>query len=115
MLSARRNQVKSPLLALPPEVRSRIFEYALGGQDILLRRSWTLRKTRHENFNNLLALLGVSRQRYAETAMIPFLQNTFRATCDSSLSSFTSEYSDTSIIRIESVQVEIGLDIRCYH
>jgi hypothetical protein len=79
--SVKRNQ-DSPLLCLPPEIRNRIWEYTLGGNDIRQvdyghRISVFLAKP-HEGLNTF-ALLRVCRQTYAETALLPFSVNTFAA------------------------------------
>jgi hypothetical protein len=77
--SVKRNQ-DSQLLSLPPEIRNRIWAYALGGHDFrqihCLRSRYVLRPRPRER-SNIFALLRVSRQIYAETALLPYNVNTF--------------------------------------
>ncbi|KAF2795811.1 hypothetical protein K505DRAFT_193235, partial [Melanomma pulvis-pyrius CBS 109.77] len=71
------NRKQSPLLHLPAEIRNQIFEYALGGQTWkigVLKGVGVTNKKKHA-----LNLLGVCRQIYAETAIIPFQASTFKA------------------------------------
>ncbi|ORY05074.1 hypothetical protein BCR34DRAFT_572310 [Clohesyomyces aquaticus] len=44
---AKRNAVESPLLRIPPEVRSKIYEYVLGGLDVHVETTWRRKIDRH--------------------------------------------------------------------
>lgn len=75
---AQRNLKKSPLLRLPPEVRHRIFEYALsGGYITLVGFKNVSRAVVAGGRKNLFALSRVCRQTYVETALMPFALTTF--------------------------------------
>ncbi len=76
--SARQNQQQSPLLRLPPELRNKIYGYVLGGKVFQFRseKYHELVKSSMKKKQNL-ALLGVCRQVYAETALLPFTLSTF--------------------------------------
>jgi hypothetical protein len=79
MVSVKRNQ-KSPLLCLPPEIRNRIWRFALGGREIrqingFRNHGMFLPEPRERP--NAFALLRVCRQIYVETAIISFRANTF--------------------------------------
>jgi hypothetical protein len=75
-------------LRLPAELRSKIYQYALGGHD--LRQPWEFSDQGHWRIRssratiaqftwkpNLLGLLSVCRQIYAECKRIPFSSNIF--------------------------------------
>jgi hypothetical protein len=87
MLTSR-NSVKSnqesPLLRIPPEIRNRIWEYALGGKNFRQqprgRKQMFVPMPRERV--NASALLRTCRQIYAETALIPFAVNTFSVNDD---------------------------------
>jgi len=69
--SAQRNQRESPFLQLPPEIRNRIYEYALSRSHVQKHRYhslWVGLSTTQDPF----ALLFVCRQIYAETAVLPY-------------------------------------------
>lgn len=70
---------------MPPELRSPIWEYALGGHvfDVTTRRIFQQRKrvTKAKVWDLLkdtFALLRACRQIYAETALLPYKHNAFR-------------------------------------
>ena len=110
--SARQNQRDSPLLRLPPEIRNQIFEYALGGHTIWLQDAPKWRRgVKHKKTRNLLALLAVSRQAYAETAMIAFSLNTFCADYSESMATFLRDRSSTSIIRVDNIQIDCHISV----
>ncbi|KAF7446426.1 hypothetical protein Ptr902_09458 [Pyrenophora tritici-repentis] len=70
---------QSPLLRLPPEIRNRIWEFALGG---MVYRVKNPDSDRHRKLAPSpkqpagISLLRVCRQIYAEAAMLPSLLNT---------------------------------------
>ena len=71
-------------MRLPPELRNRIYEYVLGGRTIHITKGpYGPRKERllrvSGNEKHFLSLLGVSRQLYGETAVLPLKLNTFSA------------------------------------
>lgn len=75
--SAERNAQESPLLRLPPELRNRIWTYVLSTKDDITPDAdgkdfkWNLEEIH-------LDIIGVCRQTYAETAMLPFALGSFR-------------------------------------
>ncbi|KAL1604039.1 hypothetical protein SLS60_005631 [Paraconiothyrium brasiliense] len=83
---AQRNAIQSPLLRLPAEIRSKIFQYATGGGHFLIAMP-------HEgNITDLrrsgVYLPQVSRQIYSETATLIFENNTFALDVDRMLISW---------------------------
>lgn len=98
---------ESPLLKLPAEIRSRIFQYAVGGRTfqcrfrgVVLSRDqvvqlidWHLERW-HPDFEvrggdkNVFALLSVCRQIYAETALLPFYTSIFSFSEERALQTF---------------------------
>ncbi|KAH3905704.1 hypothetical protein HBI56_211890 [Parastagonospora nodorum] len=81
-----RNIQLSPLLQLPGEVRTLIFTFVLGGHDIQLNhrmRNFEIRPYHTAaclssgGQRSFLNLTLVSRQIYIETAMLPFVANTW--------------------------------------
>ncbi|KAH7076427.1 hypothetical protein BKA63DRAFT_282354 [Paraphoma chrysanthemicola] len=81
-----RNLEDSPLLRLPPEIRNRIFKYALCGHK--LRPFLSFEHFRTSELQGVVAanrklakgrfeLLLTSRQIYAETAALPYILTTF--------------------------------------
>jgi hypothetical protein len=85
------NQRDSPLLRMPPETRSRIYDYALGVNTfVLLKDDDTENIINTTKAKNALALLAVCRQLYAETALLPFSLNVFSSNSPSTLRSWTS-------------------------
>jgi hypothetical protein len=75
--SAGRNAQESPLLCLPAELRNRIWTYVLSSQDDIPPDAdgqdfkWNLEEIH-------LDIISVSRQAYAETALLPFALGCFR-------------------------------------
>ena len=80
-----RNQKSSPFLRLPPELRNKIYEYAIGGHVIKLFES-----TKKPHYNmlsqadghytalaNPAVLSKTCRQLHRETALLPYSLNTF--------------------------------------
>jgi hypothetical protein len=96
----------SPFLRLPTELRNQIYAYTLGGEvfDIYCSRSFTpfgfdtriLRKQ-----ENLLALLAVCHQLYAETRLLPFQLNAFRFKSEDAFHSWLNKFDS---IQRESIQ-----------
>jgi hypothetical protein len=79
-LSTRKNQTDSRLLLLPPELRTQIFEYVLGGQTWKIRFDLRFGKTFNQSrYANALALLATCRQIHAETQLLPFRLSLFSA------------------------------------
>jgi len=73
--STQRNQERSPLLRLPPEIRIRIFEYVFSRIAVaIMSHKYTTRSPIRicGAGQHFLALLQVSRQTYADTALLPF-------------------------------------------
>lgn len=68
-----RNAAASPLLRLPPELRARIYGYALGGYTI---RPLIGNQAATTSVTPRFALLRVSRQLYQETSRLPSTLNT---------------------------------------
>lgn len=84
MHSGHHTPQSPPLLLLPAELRNTIYTYALAGHDIFIwnhthANHFARRGQRGPRFlpPNLLALLSVCRQIYAETRLLPFKLNTF--------------------------------------
>ena len=90
--STTRNRQESPLLRLPPELRTRIYEIALGGRQIRVCDVKSCASTRHrcrtrakkltyDTYFHLrrryLALLVTCRQVHEETKLFPFMLNEF--------------------------------------
>jgi len=81
------NQHESPLLRLPPELRNKIYEYALSGYELrfvdwapepvsITRRSTSKGFIYHvDDVNTPFALPKVSRQLRAETSILPYKLN----------------------------------------
>lgn len=70
----------SPLLALPPEIRNRIFRYALGGKTFRqVHKTYYRHPFQCEPSERLhaFALLRTCRQIYVETASVPLVLNRF--------------------------------------
>jgi hypothetical protein len=107
--SVRSNQ-KSPLLRLPPEIRTRIWEYALGGRYFLqhfLHRGTQRFSSLPSTQTNACALLQVCRQIYAETALIPIVINTFSVSDYQSLARVARTLPKYQRGKISEVQFEI--------
>jgi hypothetical protein len=90
--STTRNRQESPLLRLPPELRTHIYEIALGGRRIQVCDVKSCASTRHrcrtrakkltyDTYFHLrrryLALLVTCRQVHEETKLFPFMLNEF--------------------------------------
>ena len=80
----------SALLALSAEIRNQIYEYCLSGKDfqVTLNGGIAVPKRRKKDF--FASLLQVSRQLYAETAVLPFKLNTFHAGSPETLSKWAA-------------------------
>ncbi|KAF1997456.1 hypothetical protein P154DRAFT_578877 [Amniculicola lignicola CBS 123094] len=78
--TTKKNEQDSPLLRLPAEIRNTIYGYVLGGKTVT-KEGWEGRMTDKDTFEisgrQSLALLGVCRMIYAETAFLPFTLNDF--------------------------------------
>ncbi|XPS70270.1 beta transducin [Ascochyta lentis] len=86
-IEAIKTNSETPLLRLPPEVRNRVWEYALGGKVFnvvflqTLRGQYVEEKTSisKDTFpENSQALLCVCRQIHQETVLLQFSANAFR-------------------------------------
>ncbi|KAF2186894.1 hypothetical protein K469DRAFT_686121 [Zopfia rhizophila CBS 207.26] len=103
--SAKKNQEQSPLLAMPPELRNKIFEYVYDGTNVFIAESvslhasyrrcgricypttaWVLSEgvthpgpyaIRPANAKSLTLISGTCRQIYHETVMLPFAKCNF--------------------------------------
>ncbi|EUC46072.1 hypothetical protein COCMIDRAFT_54347, partial [Bipolaris oryzae ATCC 44560] len=64
-----RNQRESPLLRLPAEVRSMVWEYVFGGYHIYVYP--------REIHRRILRLMTVCRQIFMEAVLLPFRLNTW--------------------------------------
>jgi hypothetical protein len=107
--SVKRNQ-NSPLLCLPPEIRNRIWEFALCGNDIRQvncgRRSNVFLPKPSERLNTF-ALLRVCRQIYAETALLPFSGNTFSVVACRKMGNPAKAFKKYQCSQITHLQVEL--------
>ncbi|KAF1997465.1 hypothetical protein P154DRAFT_537143 [Amniculicola lignicola CBS 123094] len=77
---ARKNATQSPLLRLPAELRSKIFDYALYHGDLTtetIRDAGRRHAVLKPKIANCLSLLTTCRQTYDETALKFFQLNTF--------------------------------------
>jgi hypothetical protein len=120
--SARNNQ-KSPLLRLPPEIRNRIWKYAVGGNTIksvdigLWRGDYRLKLPTSEQLptsepGHVFALLRTCRQIYAETAVLPYTDNTFSFCSVRSMRYGLKHVKAHLRTHITSIQLEIDFDFR---
>ena len=67
------NSLNSPLLRLPAEIRSMIFTYVFSGEEYIFRGHDNHPITCGGSFEyQNMGLLLVSRQSYAETALLPY-------------------------------------------
>jgi hypothetical protein len=85
--STRQNQRESPLLKLPAELRNCIFGYALSGHEYSIEPkigSFVTIEDVSKTPENAFALLKVSRQIYAETALLRLSLSLF-STCSAGL------------------------------
>ncbi|KAL1603993.1 hypothetical protein SLS60_005585 [Paraconiothyrium brasiliense] len=86
-ISAQRNSTQSPLLRLPPEIRNKIWEYAIGGFNIKVFRTRSCEHLKELSYyaDDLSEKLSrptfhlhkVCRQAYVETAPLIYTLNTF--------------------------------------
>jgi hypothetical protein len=76
--SARQNQQESPLLKLPPEIRNQIFQLAIGDKKYHTLSEPSRSFLRRWEDKHAVALLRCCRQIYAETALLPWSQYTFK-------------------------------------
>jgi hypothetical protein len=106
--STHRNQQTSPFLNLPAEVRNTIYILVLGNRtyrfhDAIARPHARLNS---DNEHHILALLLVSHQIYAETALLPYSLNTFSfRECDISLTPFLAHRHLTHFRAIRSIEL----------
>ncbi|KAF2030026.1 hypothetical protein EK21DRAFT_112319 [Setomelanomma holmii] len=85
------NQRDSPLLKMPPEIRNRIYDFALGGLTFRLQPNDDNEKVANETKSkNAIALLAVCRQLYAETAVLPTSLNVFSSHSPIAIHSWTN-------------------------
>ncbi|KAH5507558.1 hypothetical protein HBI29_122440 [Parastagonospora nodorum] len=113
-----RNDLESPLLRLPGELRNRIYEYALNiGTFHFTARSESSRKPRPNFFGlrtpkpHALALLCVCRRIYPEISsfQIPFAVNTHAFSLFYRLSAYYVHLTPEQLSWITSVDVEVKL------
>ncbi|KAF9736180.1 hypothetical protein PMIN06_003809 [Paraphaeosphaeria minitans] len=87
----QQNQLSSPLLQLPAEIRSTIYEYALGDEMFTVDLTGRLFGNSERKKRAYLALLQVSRQTYVETVLMPFKLNTFHSDCTQTIHKWMDE------------------------
>lgn len=78
--SATLNDAKSPLLRLPAELRNQIYIYAIKSRPYefsIIKPNSPNRRARIKHRANGVALAQVCRKLYHETAMLPFILNSF--------------------------------------
>lgn len=100
----------SPLLALPPEIRNRIFHYALGGKTFRqIYETHRRRPFRCEPSERLhaFALLQTCRQIYAETAAVTCASSVFRIGDCYSLQNSCRSLTKYQISHITELQIEL--------
>ena len=77
--STARNQLQSPLLRLPPEIRNKLYILVLGGRTCRFKdaidRGHAILDTKGER--HVFGLLFVCHQIYSETSLLPYSLNTF--------------------------------------
>jgi len=74
--SSKKNARDSPLLRLPPEIRSMIWEYVLGEHTIRMGESWHFTFPAQGTAQIHFDLLRVCRQVYVEASNLPRTLNT---------------------------------------
>ncbi|KAF1912419.1 hypothetical protein BDU57DRAFT_551268 [Ampelomyces quisqualis] len=100
----------SILLALPAEIRSQIFHYALGGKTFRqIYKSWNRRPFQCEPSEHIhaFALLQTCRQIYVETAAVPFASNAFTVDDCSMLKNSCRPFTKYQIRNIKELQIEL--------
>jgi hypothetical protein len=84
-VSSSSHNTNSPLLRLPGELRNKIYEYAFGGHEVMLKRDIWYAKDRmycyaHDSplslWSDLLSRTTICRQIYEETRLLPYALNT---------------------------------------
>jgi hypothetical protein len=111
-----KNNQDSPLLRLPPELRDRIWGFAIGAH--VLRVVYTnspanktvvkIQPPFKEN-RNTLALLRTCRQIYSETALLPYKSSTYSCDLWQPLSHGLRHMKRFQRAQIEDLQVELDL------
>ena len=134
------NQSYSPLLCLPAELRTTIYEHVLGNQEITIGMGWTpahckrprmefytgpldvLESTdvtynhsgcewlRSDDTTRLLALHGTCRQIYQETSGMWFALNTFQGSADA-ITSFIM-HPNTRTHHIQTIRLQLFSVVR---
>ncbi|OAF99119.1 uncharacterized protein CC84DRAFT_1264656 [Paraphaeosphaeria sporulosa] len=87
----QQNQLSSPLLQLPGEIRSTIYEYVLGDETFTINPAARLLGNSERKKREYLALLQVSRQTYVETVLMPFKLNVFHSDCPQTIRNWMDE------------------------
>ncbi|KAH7076417.1 hypothetical protein BKA63DRAFT_564808 [Paraphoma chrysanthemicola] len=103
--NAKDNSVKSPLLSLPPELRTKIWAYALAGTRTHVHKRYSVQRTKSARGHGLvrsriispLSLLRVSRQVYSEAALLPYHLTTF----------FFDDYNDLRAFQLALKQAQL--------
>ncbi len=113
----KRNQLASPFLRLPGEIRNMIYGHVLraaGGAYFFNRTAGLRAQLREETPDpTRLALLGVCRQIYQETASLPFQLNIFQVDSLYAFSLLTDSL--TSFQRCSIKKLQVGIDFKsCY-
>ncbi|KAF2132508.1 hypothetical protein P153DRAFT_308829 [Dothidotthia symphoricarpi CBS 119687] len=113
-----RNITESSLLRLPPELRNRIYEYALGGMNINIDYGyldWVVIDKLHNYdiypmdnaiiWNTNYSLFHVCRQVYSETCLLAYKLNTFIVSDDLGLSMWVHMRKQAQLDAIRTVRV----------
>ncbi|KAJ4287295.1 beta transducin [Kalmusia sp. IMI 367209] len=108
---AQKNQLVSPFLQLPAEVRNRIYEFVLSDEkfEISHENQYLIIGKSERKKRAYLALLLVSRQIYAETALLPFSLNTFHANEPHHMIRCTNKFSLAARQSVISIQLTIDI------
>jgi hypothetical protein len=74
--SSHQNATNSPLLRLPTEIRTMVFDYVFQGESYVIGPGSSMRQ--RPSLRRDLGLLLVSRQLYHETALLPYKLGLFQ-------------------------------------
>lgn len=103
--SARLNEIESPLLRLPAEIRNKVYAYVLSGEKSVLYTSRGVSK----QWAMCLAVTSVCRQMHFEAHLLPFKLNRF---CFNSREHYRDFVTKTSS-KQRSVVTSIKIDLAC--
>ncbi|KAF3051920.1 hypothetical protein E8E11_003519 [Didymella keratinophila] len=103
------NRRKSPLLALPAELRNIIWSQVLGGItfdiECSVRILWGVSVTNTTTSPHQLALLQTCRQIYVETRLLPLTLNTFRFKSEDAFKPWLAKFDVVQKAAIQSVRL----------